>query len=115
MVIIPFFADRRIIGVMLAFTSVWIGLAALVVAVAMLVYRPAMTDLGIWFVLWLSAPLSMCLAGLTLWAFRKDVSDDRAVAAQRLQAKVAIGLAVVAVTVVYLLIIYSEKLEPIEG
>jgi len=100
---------------MLAFASVWIAFGAFVLAVTMLVYRPAMTDLAIWSVLWLGAPLSMCFAGLILWAYRKDISDDQAIAAQRTQAWVAIALAITAAAIVYALIIYSNKLEPIEG
>ncbi len=100
---------------MLAFSSVWIAFASLVVAVTMLFYRPAMTDISIWFVLWLAAPLSMCFAGLILWAYRKDISGDQAIAAQRTQAWVAIALAITAAAIVYILIVYSNKLLPIEG
>ena len=100
---------------MLAFASVWIAAAALMIAVVMLVYRPVMTDLAIWSVLWLGAPLSMCFAGIILWAYRKDISDDQAIAAQRIQAKVAIALALIAAAIVYALIIYSKKFVPIEG
>ncbi len=100
---------------MLAFAGVWIAFASFVVALAMLVYRPAMTDLSIWLVLWLGAPLSMCFAGLILWAYRKDVSDDPAITAQRTQAKVALALSITAAAIVYVLIIYSEKFIPIEA
>jgi len=100
---------------MVALSSVWLGLATLLVAVGMLVYRPWMTDYTVPFVLWLGAPGAMCLAGLVLWAYRKETSEDKGIVAQRLQAKVAIGLALLGAAIVYGLIIGSTKLEPIEA
>ncbi len=97
---------------MLSLASVWIALASFVLAVAMLIYRPAMTDVTILLVLYFGSPGALCLAGLTLWAYRKDMGDDPGVAARRIQAKVAIGLAIVAAAIVYALIILSAKLEP---
>src|SRR3990172_7086518 len=81
---------------MLALASVWISLASLIVAAAMLVYRPAMTELAVTFVLYFGSPGAMCLAGLTLWAHRKDDTSDAGVAARRIQAKVAIVMAIAA-------------------
>lgn len=99
---------------MLALLSVWIGLVALILAAAMIVYRPAFTDWAVTLVLYFGSPGAMCLAGLMLWAHRKDDDDDPGLNAQRLQAKTAIALAIVAAAIVYLLVIFSTKLEPIE-
>ena len=100
---------------MLAFSSVWIALASLLLAVAMVVYRPVMTDLNILLVLYFGSPGSICFAGLTLWAFRKDDALDPGVAARRTQSKVAIVLALVAAAIVYALVIYAEKIDVIAG
>ncbi len=96
---------------MLALLSVWVGLASFVIASAMLLYRPAMTDLTILIVLYFGSPGAICLAGLVLWANRHDDSPEPALTAQRLQARVAIGTALVAAVIVYALIIGSRKLE----
>ena len=96
---------------MRALLSVWIGLGSRLVAVAMFVYRPAMTDLKVPLVLYFGAPGTICFAGLVLWAHRKDEAFEPAVVAQRLQAKIAIALAVVAAAIVYGLIIGSQKFE----
>jgi heme/copper-type cytochrome/quinol oxidase subunit 2 len=96
---------------MLALASVWIGLAALALSAAMVVYRPAFTDLTVTLVLYFGAPGSLCLAGLVLWAYRREDRADPGVAAQRKQARVAIVLALVAAVIVYLLVIFSHKLE----
>jgi hypothetical protein len=97
----------------MALASVWVGLLTLGLSAAMLLYRPAMTDLTILVVLYFGAPAALCFAGLVLWAHRKDESADPSIAAQRVQAKVAIPLAVLAAAIVYGLIIFSEKLEPV--
>ncbi len=98
---------------MLALMSVWIGMAALVLAATMLFYRPAFTDWTVTLVLYFGSPGAMCFAGLVLWAYRKEDSTDTGLAARRLQAKVAIALALAAAAIVYLLFICSEKVEPI--
>jgi hypothetical protein len=97
---------------LLALLSVWISLLVFVLSFTMAFYRPAFTDLTVVLVLWFGSPLALCLSGLVLWAYRKDTSGDRAIAAQRTQAKVAIGLALAATAIVYALIIFSTKLEP---
>ena len=97
---------------MLALMSVWIGFATMALAVAMVVYRPALTDLTIPLVLYFGSPGAMCLAGLVLWAHRKDGPDDAGLVAQRIQCKVAITMAIIAAALVYALIIASQKLEP---
>jgi len=99
---------------MLALSSVWIGLASLTLSVAMVVYRPAFTDLTVTLVLYFGSPGSMCLAGLVLWAYRKEDRADPGISAQSKQARVAIGLAITAAAIVYLLVIFSQKLEPLE-
>lgn len=93
-----------------AFCSVWFAVAAFVLAVVMLVYRPAMTDTTIPLVLWFAAPGAMCLAGMVLWSYRKDLDPEPGVIAQRQQARVALFLAIAAAAIVYYLIISSTKL-----
>jgi len=99
---------------MLALASVWIAAVTLVLAAAMAVYRPSMTNITVTAVLSLGCPGALCLAGLTLWAHRKADAPDLGIAARRIQAKVAIGMALAAAAIVYLLIIFSQKLMPIE-
>jgi len=96
---------------MLALLSVWIGLGSFLLALAMLVYRPAMTDVNILLVLYFGSPGALCLAGLVLWANRMESHPDPAIQSQRLQSKVAIVLAILAAAIVYSLIIGSRKLE----
>ena len=97
---------------MIALFSVWIGLLVFLLSVGMVVYRPLFTDVTVVLVLWLGAPGALCLSGLVLWAYRKEEAGQVGVAAQRRQAKVAIVLAVAAAAIVYLLIIYAEKIGP---
>ncbi len=97
---------------MLALLSVWIGLASLAIAAAMFGYRALFSDSGVTLVLYLGSPGALCLAGLVLWAHRKEGSSDPGVSAQRLQAKVAIGLALIAAAIVYALFIASDKIAP---
>ncbi len=100
---------------MLALLGVWIGLGSFGLAIAMLVYRATFTDLNVTLVLYFGSPGSLCLAGLVLWAFRKEDTSDEAVQSQRLQAKVAIAFALLAAAIVYAIVIYSDKFEPIES
>lgn len=100
---------------MLALFSVWMGLAAFVLSVVMLVHRPTMTDLTIPLVLWFSAPASMALGGMVLWAYRKEEHPDPGIAAQRVQARVGIVLALLGAAIVYGLIIASAKFDPSRG
>jgi hypothetical protein len=95
---------------MLALTSVWLALGSLLVALTMAAYRPAMTDVTVVLVLYLGAPGSLCLAGLTLWAHRADTNADPGVVARRVQAKAAIAMSIVAAGIVYLLIVFSQKI-----
>ena len=98
---------------MLALSSVWIALASLLVALAMVLHRPLFTDVTVTLVLYFGSPAAMCFAGLVLWAYRKEPTTDPGIRAQRVQAKVAIAVAVLAASIVYLLIFRSQKLEPI--
>lgn len=99
---------------MLAFAAVWIALASLLIALAMVVYRPTFTDLSVVLVLYFGSPGALCLAFLTLWAFRKEGDEDAGVRARRLQCKVAVAMAVAAAVIVYLMIVFSAKVETIE-
>ena len=100
---------------MLALAGVWISLASLLLAVAMVVYRPAFTDVTVTLVLYFGSPAALCFAGLVLWAFRKESDPDPGVAAQRVQAKVAIALAIVAAAIAYALVILAQQRPRIEG
>ena len=96
---------------MLALASVWIALVSLVLAVIMAGYRPAMTDLTVTLVLYFGSPGALCFAGLVLWAYRKEALPDPGVASQRTQAHVAIGMAVIAAAIVYLLVMLADPIE----
>ena len=100
---------------MLALLSVWVALLTLLCSAAMVIYRPAFTDISVALVLVLGAPGAIALAGMVLLIHRHDDASDPGVQGRRLQAKVAIGLAVVAAAIVYTLIIASRRITPIEG
>ncbi len=100
---------------MLAFASVWIALASLLIATAMLIYRPAMTDIAITMVLYFGAPGALCFAGIVLWANRDDDSPEAGIVAQRVQARAAIAMALVAAAIVYGLVIGAEVIVPVEA
>lgn len=94
---------------MFALLSVWLGLACLVAAIGMVVWRGMFTDGMVFALLWLGAPGALWLAGMSLWAHRKRDAGEPGVAAQRLQCKVAIGIAILAAGIVYLLIIKADE------
>ena len=94
---------------MIALLSVWLGSACFITAVVMWLWRPAMTDLTVWAILWLGAPGTMCLAGLVLWSLRHESARAHGVRPQRLQCAVAITLAAAAATIVYALIINAQE------
>ncbi len=100
---------------MLAFMSVWISLCTLLLATTMLLYRPAFTDVTVVLVLYFGSPGALCFAGLILWAFRKEDSSDEGITSQRTQCLTAIIMALLAAAIVYILIIQSEKIIPIEA
>lgn len=94
---------------MLALLSAWISLLTLMLAVVMLVYRPAFNDVTVPLVVMFGAPGALCLAILVLWAHRKDRSNDIPLAAQRMQCKVAIVLSLAAAAIVYGLVIFADR------
>ncbi len=89
---------------MLAFLSVWLGVASLGLAAAMLIHPPVANGVTFVLVLYFGSPGALCLAGMVLWAYRKDASNEPGIVAQRRQAKVAIVLAIVAAAIVYLIV-----------
>ena len=92
--------------------SVWLGLSCCVIAAWMVWQRHRLGDFE--FVMWFDlevACLAMALAGLVLWGYRKREATELGIAQQRLQAKVGIGLSLVAVTAVYLLIMLATPVE----
>lgn len=100
---------------MLALLSVWIGLISFILALLMVIHRSTFTDLTVVLVLYFGSPGALCLAGLVLWSLRKEGRTDGMVRAQRLQAKIAVGMALAAATLVYLVIIFSQKIDRVEG
>jgi len=98
-----------------ALASVWISLASLAIAAAMVVYRPAFTDLAVALALYFGSPGGLCLAGMVLWSHRQEDARAPGIESQRLQAKVAIVLSLFAAAIVYLLIIFSHKIDAIEA
>ena len=93
--------DQAWTNPMSAFLSVWMGLTCLVMSIVMVAYPPAVTEWTLILFLELLAPLTLCLAGIVLWSYRKDRSNDPPIAAQRLQAKIAITLTLIACALVY--------------
>jgi hypothetical protein len=85
------------------------GLACLAFTGIMVIWRPAFNDFTVWLLLWLACPGTMCIAGLVLWAYRKQDVDEPGVRAQRIQCWVAIALATVAAAVVYLLVVRAQR------
>ena len=100
---------------MLALLSVWIAMISLLIALAMVVYRPAFTDLTVLLVTYFGTPGALCFAILILWSYRKDLDPEPGVVAQRVQAKFAIVMALVAAALVYLLVIFSTPIPRIEA
>ena len=94
---------------MLALLSVWISLASLIVAVVMVLYRPAFNDALIPLVVMFGSPGALAMAGIVLWAYRKEPDDDPGIRAQRVQAKFAITLSLIAAAIVYLLVIFADR------
>ncbi len=92
---------------MMALGSVWVGLACLILAIAMLLTPAAFTELTLPGLLYVGAPAALWLACVTLWLLRKEPSGDEAIDAQRLQAKVGITFTLIAVGIVYFLVLTS--------
>ena len=85
---------------MLSLLSAWTALAATLMAGVML-FRRSFFSPG-----WLAATvytaiLSLTLAGVALWALRKEVSTEPGVRQQRSQCYAGIGLSVIAIGIVY--------------
>lgn len=95
---------------MLAFLSVWIGLFSLILAGAMCVYRPLFTDVTIVLVVYFGSPGALCLAGLVLWAYRKEGVEDEGINAQCLQARVGLVLGLLSAGLVYGLFTFAEPI-----
>ncbi len=93
---------------MLALLSVWLGLGSLIMSLVMVVYRPAFHDVLLLIEMYFACPLSLTFGGLVLWATRKEKSQF---ARARLQAKMGIGLAIVAAAIVYLLVASAEPID----
>lgn len=94
---------------MLALASVWIALLSLLLACGMVLYRPLFNDLTVLLIVYFGAPGAMCLAGLVLWAHRKEGALDPGLQAQRIQSKIAVALALLAAGIVYALVIGSDR------
>lgn len=99
---------------MLAFMSVWISLCTLLLSLTMWLHRPTFTDVTLVLVLYFGSPGALCLAGMILWVYRKEASPDAGIVAQRTQSVTAIIMALIAAAIVYLLVIFSEKITPID-
>ncbi|MHC4064985.1 MAG: hypothetical protein ACYSUQ_11405 [Planctomycetota bacterium] len=95
---------------MAALISVWLGMACLSLSLLMVAWRPAFNDVTVLLNLYFGCPGTVCVAGLVLWAHRKDRGNDTGPAGRRLQAKVAIGLALLAAAIVYALIMRAEPM-----
>ena len=93
---------------MAALVSAWMGLACCVVGLAMLLWRGAFDDRLLPVVLW-GACATIAVAGTMLFAFRKEPTGTEGIAAQRMQCKVGIGLALVAVVIVYALFYFAHE------
>lgn len=93
----------------MSLVGVWIALLSLLLSVGMVLHRPLFNDLSILLVLYFGAPGAMCLAGLVLWAHRKEGAADTGLQARRMQCKIAIGLALAAAAIVYALVMLSDR------
>lgn len=92
--------------------SVWLGLSCCAASIWMVVQRRTLSQFELLTPLNLYACcLAMTLGGLVLWGYRKRDSSEPGIAQQRLQAKVGIGLSLVAVAVVYLLIMLATPVD----
>ena len=88
---------------MLALLSAWLGVAALMLSLLMAFRRTWFTDTWIVVALY-TAIFSLTLAGMTLWALRKEPPDGPGVTARRQQCKAGLGLSLAAIVVVYALV-----------
>lgn len=93
-------------GAVLALLSVWLGLAALVMSLAAVVYRPLLTDTLLTIDLY-TCVLTLTFSGLVLWASRHEPDETRAA---RLQAKVGAVLAAAGAAIMYALVAFAEAI-----
>lgn len=96
---------------MLALASAWCGLAMCATALVMAFYSPAFNDWTLPIVLYGSVVAIGC-GGLVLMRRKRPEDVPEAAAAQAVQAKVGIGLGMVAVIVVYALFSLAQ---PVAG
>jgi vacuolar-type H+-ATPase subunit I/STV1 len=96
---------------MLALISVWLGLVAVLLSAAMAVRRLWFTDAWLTVALY-TAILALTLAGMALWALRKEPAAGPGVAGRRRQSKVGIGLSLTAITIVYILVAMDRAAAP---
>ncbi len=95
---------------MLALLSAWLGLAVSVLAIVMVFWRGAFTDVTVPIALY-GAVVAIGCGGLAL--MRRIQPGDRPehAPAQRLQAKVGIGLGMFTVIVVYALMALAHQVQ----
>jgi len=79
------------------------GAILLGLSLGMVVHRPLLNDALLAVDLW-GCCLTLMISGMVLWAHRKTTTNETEIAMQRLQAKTAAGLAVLAVAVIYILV-----------
>jgi hypothetical protein len=92
---------------MLALLSAWAGLAAMVLALAMLVRRGLFGDVLLTITLYAGA-LALTLGGIALWALRKESRTDPGVRAQQTQCYIGCACALVGIAIVYGLIAHAQ-------
>ncbi len=85
---------------MLSLLSAWTGLAAVIMAAVMLFRRSFFSPVWLTISVY-TAIFSLTLAGMVLWALRKESAGESGVRAQRTQCYAGIGLSFVAIGVVY--------------
>lgn len=97
-----------------AFIAAWTGVVALLFAIVNLALVPFEWRLLVMQVWGIVDALPLTFGIMVLWSFRKAGNGDPAVGAQRMQAKVGIGLALAALALncAYLLWYYETWVRP---
>lgn len=85
---------------MLSLFSAWTGLAAMIMAGVML-FRRSFFSPGWLAITVYTAILSLTLAGIAIWALRKETITEPGVRQQRSQCYAGLGLSVIAIGIVY--------------
>ncbi len=100
-----------------ALLAVWTGVAALIFAIVNLTLVPFEWRLLVMLIWGAVDALPLTLGLLVLWSFRKQQAGEAGIDAQRLQAKVGIWLAIVALAMncAYLLWYYLTHVKPAGG